>query len=122
MSSTVQSSVSGSFLSGSSISGGLSISGLGWQGTDFSSMINNLRQIEMIPTNRMLKWKADWRDRQEAFKIVREQLVALRDACNKMNTLDKFMVKNAVSTNPNITTATAGSKKRNCKKTCHCER
>ncbi|MDL2210632.1 flagellar filament capping protein FliD [Desulfovibrio sp. OttesenSCG-928-O18] len=99
---------SSNYMPGSSISGGLSISGLG-NGTDFSSMISQLKQIEMIPTQRLLRWKADWRDRQDAFRTVRESLVALRDVCNKMNTMDKFLVKNATSSHSTVATATASS-------------
>ena len=111
MSSTAQTGVSGAsnFMLGASISGGLSISGLGWDGTDFTTMIDGLRKIEMIPTNRMLKWKADWRERQEAFKVVREQLQALRDVASKMSTMDKFMVKGTTSSKSDVATATAGA-------------
>lgn len=106
MSSTVQ--TQSSYLPTSYLSGGLSISGLG-NGTDFTTMIDQLRQIEMIPTQRMLRWKSEWRERQEAFKVVREQLVALRDACSKMNTMDKFLVKNAATSKSDVATATASS-------------
>lgn len=99
---------SSSYLPGTSLSGGLSISGLG-NGTDFTSMISQLKQIEMIPTQRLLRWKADWRDRQDAFRTVRESLVALRDVCNKMSTMDKFLVKSATSSQTSVATGTATS-------------
>ena len=91
-----------------SISGGISISGLG-NGTDFTSMIDELKKIEMIPMQRMLKWKADWRARQEAFKMVREQLVNLRNVAQTMNTMDKFLVKSGLSSDTKVATATASS-------------
>ena len=107
MSSTVQ--TSSGYLPSEYLSGGVSIVGLTGSGTDFTSMINQLRQIEMIPTQRMLRWKADWRERQNAFGFVRESLTNLRDVCAKMNTMNKFMVKNATSSQPTIASATADS-------------
>ena len=107
MSSTVQ--TQSSYMPSEYFSGGLSISGLTGNGTDFTSMIDQLRKIEMIPTQRMLRWKADWRARQDAFGVVRESLVNLRDICAKMNTMDKFLVKTATSSQPNFATATASS-------------
>lgn len=106
MSSTVQSN--NDYLPGEYFSGGLSISGLG-NGTDFNSMIGQLKKIEMIPTQRMLRWKADWRERQDAFRTVRESLSSLRDICNKMSTMDKFMTKTTASSKSDVATATAGS-------------
>lgn len=106
MSGTVQTQTS--YLPTDYFSGGLSISGLG-NGTDFGTMIDQLRKIELMPTQRMLRWKSEWRERQEAFKIVREQLVSLRDVCSKMNTMDKFLVKKASSSDPTKATATADS-------------
>ena len=91
-----------------SIAGGISISGLG-NGTDFSNMIAELKKIEMIPTQRLLKWKADWRARQEAFKQVREQLVNLRSVASKMNSMDTFMAKSGFSSDGTVATATATS-------------
>ncbi len=108
MSSTVQQTGS-DYLPSEYFSGGLSISGLTGNGTDFNGMIDQLRKIEMIPTQRMLRWKADWRARQEAFGQVRTSLVNLRDICNKMSTMDKFLVKKASSSQPNFATATASS-------------
>ena len=107
MSSTVQ--TTSSYLPSEYLSGGVSIAGLTGSGTNFTTMINQLRQIEMIPTQRMLRWKADWRERQNAFGVVRESLVNLRDICAKMNTMSKFMVKNATSSQPSIASAMADS-------------
>ncbi|SBW09815.1 hypothetical protein KL86DPRO_50285 [uncultured delta proteobacterium] len=107
MSSTVQ--TQSSYLPSEYFSGGLSISGLTGNGTDFTSMIDQLRKIEMIPTQRMLRWKSEWQQRQDAFGVVREALVNLRDVCAKMNTMDKFLVKTATSSQPNFATATASS-------------
>ena len=107
MSSTVQ--MTSPAMPSEYLSGGLNIVGLTGSGTDFSSMIGQLRRIEMIPTQRMLRWKADWRERQDAFGIVREALVNLRDICAKMNSMDKFLVKNATSSQPTIASASAGS-------------
>ncbi|MCC8193278.1 MAG: flagellar filament capping protein FliD, partial [Deltaproteobacteria bacterium] len=107
MSSTVQSS--SSYLPSEYLSGGLSIAGLTGGGTDFNAMIDQLRKIEMIPTQRMLRWKADWRERQDAFGVVREALVNLRDVCAKMNSMNKFLVKTATSSEPSKATAIANS-------------
>jgi len=107
MSSTVQSN--SGYMADEYFSGGLSISGLTESGSDFKTMIAQLRKIEMIPTQRMLRWKSEWQQRQEAFGIVREALTNLRDVCAKMNTMDRFLVKKATSSQPNIATATASS-------------
>ncbi|CAK7008521.1 MAG: hypothetical protein DELT_00346 [Desulfovibrio sp.] len=115
MSSTVQDSVSQTssvnltnILSGDYASGSMSISGLG-NGTDFTTMINQLKKIELIPTQRMLRWKSDWLQRKSAFQIVRDALVELRDVCNTMNSMDKFLVKKGTSSQPQFATATASS-------------
>ncbi len=96
------------YLTSDYVSGAVTIQGLG-NGTDFSQTIAKLKQIEEIPAKRLLKWKADWQDRQEAFRIVRQQLVSLREIAVTMNSMDKFLAKAASSSKPDTATATATS-------------
>ncbi len=90
------------------ISGAVTIQGLG-NGTDFSETIAKLKQIEEIPARRLLKWKADWQERQDAFRLVRQQLVSLRSVMANMNSIDKFMTKAVSSSKSDVATATAKS-------------
>ena len=89
-------------------SGAIHFTGLG-NGTDFDTMINQLKQIEMIPMQRLALWKADWQKRQDAFMEVRKELLNLRNVAAKMNTVEKFLAKNVASSNNTVAVATATS-------------
>ncbi len=90
------------------ISGSISIQGLG-NDTNWLETIDKLRQIEEIPARRLLKWKADWQERQEAFRVVRQQLVSLREIAAGMNSVEKFMTKAVSSSKSDVATGVAKS-------------
>lgn len=89
-------------------SGSIHFTGLG-NGTDFDTMITQLKSIEEIPAKRLLKWKADWQERLEAFQTLRTELVNLRATAMKMNSVETFLVKTAESSNSVVASATAKS-------------
>lgn len=91
------------------LSGQMRITGLTENGSTFDDMITQLKKIEMMQANKLSKWKQDWQLRQEAFRQVRTQLQSLRTVCNEMNTMDKFMIKTASSSNSSVASATAKS-------------
>ncbi|BFR49248.1 flagellar filament capping protein FliD [Nitratidesulfovibrio sp. HK-II] len=89
-------------------SGGVYFSGLG-NGTDFSKIIDQLKSLEEIPQKRLTLWKADWQKRQDAFGELRTEIAALKDSVDSMNTMEKFMVKTATSSNEAVASATTTS-------------
>ena len=89
-------------------SGSIHFTGLG-NGTDFDTMITQLKTIEEMPAKRLLKWKADWQERLTAFQTLRTELVNLRTAAMKMNSVETFLVKTAESSNSVVASATAKS-------------
>ncbi len=90
------------------LSGSIHFTGLG-NGTDFDTMISQLKEIEMMPAKRLLKWKADWQKRVDAFQEVRAKLVDLKTAAEKMNSVEKFLVKTAESSVSSVASAVAKS-------------
>lgn len=91
------------------ISGSINFQGLG-SGTDFTSIIAQLKKIESIPMQRMEIWKQDWQTRYEAFGKVLESIRAAKDTLSGMNSVEKFVSKIGTSSNPTTATITASGK------------
>jgi flagellar hook-associated protein 2 len=95
-------------LTSSLVSGSIRFTGLG-SGTDFDSMITKLVEVEQIRTKRLQIWRSSWEAKSEAFDTLTSSMLSLKGALDTMNTTDKFLIKNAVSSNPTALSATAGS-------------
>ncbi|MDR1685011.1 MAG: flagellar filament capping protein FliD [Desulfovibrio sp.] len=89
-------------------SGSLRISGLG-SDYNFDEMIDKLYQVEQRQATQFLRWKSDWQTRLDALKEVRGGLMNLQTALNKLNTMDKFLIKSTTSTQPTVAVARAES-------------
>lgn len=95
-----------STLSSSYGSGSITFTGLG-TGTDFASMVDKLVELERRHTLRLEAWKAEWEEKKTGFQELNTKLLDLRTNLRTMNSMDKFLVKNADSTNETVLTATA---------------
>jgi len=91
------------------ISGSITFQGLG-SGTDFGSIITQLKKIESFPMQRMQMWKADWQARAEAFETVLQSMRDAKAALSLINSRDKFVSKLTASSKPEIATLTATGK------------
>lgn len=91
------------------ISGSINFTGLG-SGTDFKTMIEQLINLEKRQTARLELWKAEWVEKQEGFRELNSKMLNLRTNLQRINTMAKFMVKDADSVNKNVLTATATDK------------
>jgi flagellar hook-associated protein 2 len=91
------------------ISGSINFTGLG-SGTDFKTMIEQLINLEKRQTARLELWKAEWQEKQEGFRELNSKMLTLRTNLQRINTMAKFMVKDADSVNKNVLTATATDK------------
>jgi flagellar hook-associated protein 2 len=89
------------------LSGQISFGGL-TENTDFATLREQLKTIEMRKANQLARWKADWQARIDAFQQVRTSLVTLQSKLNSMNSVEKFLVKGAESSQPSVAKATAG--------------
>ena len=90
------------------LSGSMAVEGL-TDGIDFKGMIDKLKTIEMQKANRLFKWKTEWQQRLEGFQNIRTQMVSLQSKLKAMDTVDKFLVKNAASSQSEVAKATAGN-------------
>lgn len=88
------------------LSGGIRFDGIS-SGTDFSSMIDQLKKVESIQKNRMELWKGDWEKRLEAFQDIRTEIGKLKTIVDGMDTISEFMTKTAASSDASIATAKA---------------
>ncbi|MBQ4132153.1 MAG: flagellar filament capping protein FliD [Desulfovibrionaceae bacterium] len=93
-------------------SGSIHFSGLG-SDTDFDTMITQLKTIESSYKNRLTLWQADWNRRIDAFQQLNTAMLSLSSTLNSMNTMNKFLLKTATSSNESIMTATATSAAQN---------
>ncbi|WP_028571547.1 flagellar filament capping protein FliD [Desulfonatronum lacustre] len=91
------------------ISGSINFTGLG-SGTDFKTMIEQLINLEKRQTARLELWKKEWEQKQEGFRELNSKMLTLRTNLQRINTMAKFMVKDADSVNDNVLTATATDK------------
>ena len=89
------------------LSSSIYFTGLG-NGTDFDELVLNLKKIELRKAQQLGRWKNDWQTKLDAFSTLREQLANLSSMLKTMNSVDKFLVKNAVSSNASAASATAG--------------
>jgi flagellar hook-associated protein 2 len=90
------------------LSGQIHFTGLG-SGTDFSSMVKKLVEIEQTHIKRLQTWRKDWSDKVDSFQELNGKLLSMRSTLTGMDTVDEFLVKTAVTTNPDALTAKAGS-------------
>ena len=91
-----------------SISGGISFVGLG-NGTDFTTMIEQLKKVEEIPKNRLTLWKADWQKRTDAFEVLLQNVKDLSSKLGTMSSMTSFLKKAVTSSDTATATATAKS-------------
>ncbi|WP_031386824.1 flagellar filament capping protein FliD [Desulfonatronum thiodismutans] len=91
------------------ISGSINFTGLG-SGTDFKTMIEQLINLERRQTARLELWKKEWEQKQEGFRELNSKMLTLRTNLQQINTMAKFMVKDADSVNKNVLTATGTDK------------
>lgn len=87
------------------MSGGIRFSGLS-SGTDFDSMIDQLKKVESIQMNRMTLWRADWQRRVDAFGTINTEIKAFQDTVRSMDTMAKFLSKSASSSFETVASAT----------------
>lgn len=91
------------------LSGGIYFSGIG-NGTNFSEIVDKLKEVESIPQKRLESWKSDWKVRFDAFT---EVINSMREAQTKLagiNNPQKFITKKATSSKSDILSATANAK------------
>jgi flagellar hook-associated protein 2 len=89
------------------LSGQISFGGL-TENTDFETLREKLKAIELRKANQLARWKSDWQTRIDAFQQVRTAMVTLQSKLNSMNSVSKFLVKSAESSQPSVAKATAG--------------
>lgn len=82
-------------------SGSIYFSGLG-NGTDFSSMIDSLKEIEMAHSKQLMNWRKDWTNRKDAFADLRTTLSSYSTFLKTMDTEGEFTKKKALSSNTQI--------------------
>ena len=88
------------------ISGSVYFSGLG-NGTDFSTVVDQLKEVESITKNRLESWKSDWQVRYDAFEEVLKSVQTAKSALTSLNSVDKFVTKTASSSQTTVAEATA---------------
>ena len=89
-------------------SGSIKFSGLG-SDTDFQALIDKLYTVESRQANQLLKWKADWQQRLEAFKQVRSEMLNLQTSLMSMGSMNKFLAKTCTSSEEKYVTAIANA-------------
>lgn len=94
-------------------SGSVSFSGLSGSDTDFTAMIGQLKTLESFQKNRLTLWQADWNKRIDAFQQLNTAMLSLNSTLNSMNTMNKFLLKNATVSNPDIMNAVATGEAQN---------
>lgn len=90
------------------LSGKISFTGLG-SGTDFQTMVDKLIEVESTHKKQLELWKKSWELKIEALKELNNSIVSLRTTLQGLDTMNKFLSKEAVSSNTTVLTATADS-------------
>ncbi|MBG0776229.1 MAG: flagellar filament capping protein FliD [Desulfovibrionaceae bacterium] len=90
------------------ISGSISFTGLG-SGTDFTTMIDQLLEVESIHKKRLELWRTEWETKNAAFQELNTKLLSLKTTLGSMDSLNEFLVKTASSTADTYVTATVNA-------------
>ena len=96
-------------------SGSINFTGLG-NGTDFNELIDGLVKVEMQRVTRLETWKSSWEKKNEQFKNLNTQMLALKTTLEGFDTLNEFLSKTVNSADSRLLTATADS---NAQETSH---
>lgn len=89
-------------------SGSITFTGLG-SGTDFDSIIEATVNLESHRLNRMKAWEKQWTAKKELVQEINTKLVEYKNALSELNSVNKFLVKTASSTNSSTLGVTAGA-------------
>ncbi len=90
----------------STISGSISFAGLG-SGTDFQALVEQLKEIESIPKQRLEYWREDWQLRYDAFSQLLITIEESNSILGEMSTMSKILDKAVSSSNSTVASATA---------------
>lgn len=88
------------------LSGQISFTGLG-SGTDFQTMIDQLMEVESIHKKQLEYWKESWEIKVEALDELNNSILSLRSTLTGMDSMNEFMIKDAVSSDETVLTAIA---------------
>jgi len=89
-------------------SGSINFAGLG-NGTDFNKLIDGLVEVEQKRVTRLENWKMSWEIKNEQFKDLNTQMLALKTTLEGFDSVNEFMQRSVTSTNSDLLTATADS-------------
>lgn len=89
-------------------SGLINFAGLG-NGTDFSSLIDGLIQVEQKRVTRLENWKLTWETKNEYFQDLNTKMLELKTALEGLDSPNEFMTKAVASSNTSLLSATANS-------------
>ncbi len=88
-------------------SGSMHFSGLGSK-LEVDSLIEDLYKVESRYATQLVEWKKDWETRLKAFQDVRSKLLDVQNSLKSLNSVGKFLVKGANSSNTSVASVTAG--------------
>jgi flagellar hook-associated protein 2 len=77
--------------------------------TDWVSIVAKLVELEKVPMNRMATWKTGWEDKIKSIQGLNSRLLSLQSFVNSTNTMAKFQVTKAASSNTTVLNATSSS-------------
>jgi len=89
-------------------SGLISFAGLG-NGTDFSSLIDGLIDIEQNRVTRLENWRLSWETKNELFQDLNTKMLELKSTLEGLDSMNEFMSKAVSSSNGSLLTASANS-------------
>jgi len=84
----------------------ITFSGLG-SDVDFSSIIDQLVEVESVSITRYTNWKTEWSDKIAALETLNSKLTDFKAVAASMDTLAQFVGKTATSSNTSILNASA---------------
>ncbi len=90
------------------LSGGISFSGIG-NGTDFQSMIEQLKKIEEIPKKRLESSHAGWTKKYKAFEGLIDTVKEAEKTLSKFNSISSILKKTASLSNSSVASVVASA-------------
>ncbi len=90
------------------LSGQITFTGLG-SGTDFTTMIDQLIEVESVHKKQLEYWKESWELKVEALDALNSSILSLKTTLGGMDTVNEFMVKTVDGADSSILSATADS-------------
>lgn len=90
------------------ISGGISIGGLSGVDTDFTALVDQLKEIEMMKSTRLTLWREEWYVRIDSMDLILDSMQLVKTNIDSFTDVNSMLARIVESTDEDVATAVGG--------------